>query len=327
MVLLMSEYSDNSTIYVAQWLLHWRIPFVRIDREEQYQLERLHISNEGADYCVKSLSGKAIKLSEIKAIWYRRGNLNLLMPSIGGMTDTRLRATVEEHLLSEKKTLEHFFYRLMKEKPHIGTFDTRAVSKLDVLLEAVKLGIEVPSTTIVTEKEKLKLSPFRGTITKAIREGFDFDLDFGRYTTYTEVINHEALPDEFFPTLFQEAIEKEADIRVFYLCGKSYSMAIRSQSDSQTKTDFRKYIKGTGNRLFPFRLPQAIDQKLDLLMKRVGLETGSIDLIFTRDGRFVFLEVNPVGQFGMVSFPCNYYLEKQLARELVRIMEKKRDYE
>ena len=29
---------------------------------------------------------------------------------------------------------------------------------------------------------------------------------------------------------------------------------------------------------------------------------------------FIFLEVNPVGQFGMTSSPCNYSLEKKIAQ-------------
>jgi hypothetical protein len=37
-----------------------------------------------------------------------------------------------------------------------------------------------------------------------------------------------------------------------------------------------------------------------------------------RDGREVFLEVNPVGQFGMVSRPCNYQLERKVAELLLR---------
>ena len=326
MILLMSEYRDNSTIYVAQWLLHWDIPFVRIDCEEQYKLEYLHISNDGFDYCVRGLDGKTIKMSEIRAVWYRRGELNFVLPNLRVTSDGRLRKALEGHLLAEKVTLEQFFYRLMKDKPHIGTFDTRAVSKLEVLFEAARLGIEIPRTAIVTEKKELKKYPFHSIITKAIREGFHCELDTGRYTTYTEGVHESDLPAAFFPTLFQEAIEKEADIRVFYLSGNFYSMAIRSQSNIQTKTDFRKYLRGRGNRLFPFHLPQAVEQKLDLLMKRIGLETGSIDLIFTKDGRFIFLEVNPVGQFGMVSFPCNYYLEKQIALELVKMMEKTADY-
>ena len=51
-------------------------------------------------------------------------------------------------------------------------------------------------------------------------------------------------------------------------------------------------------------------------MDALHLETGSLDLVKTIDGRLVFLEVNPVGQFGMVSIPCNYHLERNIAAAL-----------
>ena len=54
-------------------------------------------------------------------------------------------------------------------------------------------------------------------------------------------------------------------------------------------------------------------------MQNIGLETGSIDMVFTKDGHFVFLEVNPIGQFGMTSKPCNYFLERELALSLIKL--------
>ncbi|WP_293933429.1 hypothetical protein [Sphingobacterium sp. UBA6645] len=48
-------------------------------------------------------------------------------------------------------------------------------------------------------------------------------------------------------------------------------------------------------------------------MKGLGFNTGSIDLILTPDGDYVFLEINPEGQFGMVPHPCNYFLEREMA--------------
>jgi glutathione synthase/RimK-type ligase-like ATP-grasp enzyme len=44
-------------------------------------------------------------------------------------------------------------------------------------------------------------------------------------------------------------------------------------------------------------LPKAIQRKLLCFMKRAGLQYGAIDLIETPGGDFVFLEVNPSGQW------------------------------
>ena len=51
-------------------------------------------------------------------------------------------------------------------------------------------------------------------------------------------------------------------------------------------------------------------------MDNLKLNSGSIDLVYTKDEDYYFLEVNPVGQFAMVSEPCNYYLEKIVAQKL-----------
>ncbi len=52
-------------------------------------------------------------------------------------------------------------------------------------------------------------------------------------------------------------------------------------------------------------------------MDKLDLNCGSIDMIVNTKNEFIFLEVNPVGQFGMVSEPCNYFLEKKVAEFLL----------
>ena len=44
-------------------------------------------------------------------------------------------------------------------------------------------------------------------------------------------------------------------------------------------------------------------------------------MIQSDKNELVFLEINPVGQFGMVSSPCNYYLEKKVASKLKKLLE------
>ena len=54
-------------------------------------------------------------------------------------------------------------------------------------------------------------------------------------------------------------------------------------------------------------------------MKKIGLNSGSIDMIVTPSNDFVFLEVNPVGMFWQVSYPCNFYIEREIAKFLCEI--------
>ena len=126
----------------------------------------------------------------------------------------------------------------------------------------------------------------------------------------------ENLDEVFYPTLFQEKIQKWLDIRSFYLKGDFFSMAIFSQDDEKTAIDFRDYNFENPNKITPFLLPYAIKSKITRLFKKLRLDTGSIDLCLTKEHEFFFLEINPVGQYDMVSVPCNCYLDRELAKIL-----------
>jgi D-alanine-D-alanine ligase-like ATP-grasp enzyme len=49
-------------------------------------------------------------------------------------------------------------------------------------------------------------------------------------------------------------------------------------------------------------------------MDKTNMKSGSIDILVGKDKRYYFLEVNPIGQFYQVSYPCNFYLEKRIAK-------------
>ena len=93
-------------------------------------------------------------------------------------------------------------------------------------------------------------------------------------------------------------------------------MAIFSQKNEGTVVDFRKYTDGNPQRKVPYKLPKSEEKKLIALMEELDLNTGSIDIIVDINNNYIFLEVNPVGQFGMTSVPCNYYLERKIAKTL-----------
>jgi len=121
------------------------------------------------------------------------------------------------------------------------------------------------------------------------------------------------LNESFFPSLFQKNINKDFEIRTVYLEGNFYSMAIFSQANEKTKIDFRYYNTKQPNRVSAFNLPKEIECKLNDLMKDLNLNFGSLDLIVDNKGDYYFLEINPVGQFGMTSTPNNFQIEKEVA--------------
>src|SRR5690606_35383893 len=113
------------------------------------------------------------------------------------------------------------------------------------------------------------------------------------------------------------------EVRSYFLNNKFYSMAIFSQLDSLSELDFKRFSDFNPPRTVPYKLPFYVEEKLNLLMNFLQLDNGSIDLIMSSKGDFVFLEINPLGQFGMVSVPCNYNIEHDLAKYLIELDEDK----
>jgi ATP-GRASP peptide maturase of grasp-with-spasm system len=214
-----------------------------------------------------------------------------------------------------KIILEYFFYKLKTHVKIFGLLPLSEINKLIVLDKAANLGLKIPYTSIISSRSDIPNE--NRNITKVLSSGISVEEKNKIYKTYTSEVNNAKIPDHFLPSMVQHKIEKAFEIRSFLLEDKIYSMAIFSQENEQTKTDFRKYDYKNPNRTVPFSLPDRVENKLLLLADYFNLKTGSFDLIYSTKGEYVFLEVNPGGQFGMVSVPCNYYLEKKFAESLI----------
>ena len=199
------------------------------------------------------------------------------------------------------------------------------LNKLRVLDTARNLDLTIPDYILSNSKKSIvKFLKEKGerVIIKPISDTATIQRNNKVYTTYTSEIIINDLHDanvRNYPVFCQQKIEKEFEIRSFYLDGKFSSMAIFSQMEDTSIVDFRASENKKNVRRTPYILPEEVEQKLRKLMQAIGLNTGSIDLIQSTDGEIYFLEVNPAGQIGMTSTPCNYYLERQIAKFLIGI--------
>ena len=236
--------------------------------------------------------------------------------------DKNIQNGVISHLLKEElKTLEQFIVFTLEQKRKLGSYYQGDANKLKSLAIAQDCMLTIPFSSVNSHK-KTALSFIiekSDVITKGIQGILSFGYDDIGFSNMTEIVKNDdinEMSETFFPSFFQENILKIYELRIFYLVGEFYSMAIFSQKDEQTKVDFRNYNYEKPNRTVPYNLPKDIETKLDLFMKKMGLDTGSIDMIVTPELEYVFLEVNPVGQYGMTSIPCNYNLDKKIAKYL-----------
>ena len=316
MILILSDENDVSTDQVIDWLDDMGKDYFRINRTNIIEIDQLRLDNFGqVDFSLIIDHEKKIKYSEITSYWYRRGFLNIKQLLISDdLKKLLFWDDLNDFFNSEIKKLREFIYKSLEEKKSIGSIFNNEINKLETLKMASSVGLDIPNSQIVTNKNQInKRQDF---ITKAISNGFYSDQNDLYYTSFTETLEIEKTKDVFFPSLIQNKITKMFELRIFYLHGKCYSEAIFSQQDQQTETDFRKYNYADPNRTVPFMLPHEILVKIDCLMTLLKMNSGSIDMIVTEENKYIFLEVNPVGQFMQVSKPCNYFLEKKIAEYL-----------
>ncbi|MEO7827852.1 MAG: hypothetical protein ABIR60_11985, partial [Allosphingosinicella sp.] len=195
--------------------------------------------------------------------------------------------------------------------------------KLLVLHKAREIGLKVPPFEVLNRPGPNHVANPSRYITKALSDGlylWDFDGAQRGYFSYTEELGTALCEEDGtggFPlSLVQEKIAKRFETRTFYLDGRMFSAAIYSQNDPQTSVDYRKYNYRRPNRNVPINLPAEIEEKLDRLFRALDLNTGSADMIVDEEGEFVFLEINPTGQYSYVSNICNFNIDQLIAEWL-----------
>jgi ATP-GRASP peptide maturase of grasp-with-spasm system len=320
MILILSEEFDNSTNKVIDWIDYTKNKFVRINPNTIVDLTKFSLNEFDISFNIV-INDIEISSKDINSYWYRRGFLNNQIKLVENFDIPNYKKTVNNYLIKENEYLKEIFYTLLETKTHIGKISDNKINKLKVLLYAKEIGLSVPDTIITNTKTDLInfFNKHNEIITKSIKDNIHLELSDCYFVQYTDLINKkdlEKIPEVFFSSIFQQLIKKKFELRIFYLNNKFYSTAIFSQTNDKTKIDFRHYDDSNPNRVVPFILPTEYEIKLQKLMNKLNLISGSIDVLVAENGEFYFLEVNPVGQFGQVSSPCNYYIEREIANYL-----------
>lgn len=313
---IQSEKDDTSTDDVLSWVKHFSnnkkvnliFDYFSIDNIA------LTISNLKTEYKLNGIS-----INSYDSYWYRRGILKY--------EDKKLNynLNLKDKIIKHNLTPVIDFVNLNNiSAVKINKFIDNDILKLLQYKVSVELDIKIPNTYILSNKKDLE--EIFHVNEKVVLKGIKYPSmeikvndKIIQANSKTKIItknNFKEFPEKFIPSLFQEYVEKEFEIRSFYLDGIFKSMAIFSQQNEKTKIDFRNYDLERPNRTVTYKLPKMVEAKYDKLMRMLDINCGSFDIIYTPSGEYVFLEVNPIGQFQWLSKNCNYYLERLIAKTL-----------
>jgi ATP-GRASP peptide maturase of grasp-with-spasm system len=325
MILIFSTSGDPATIDVIRWIHHLSdARVVRINADVTY---RVDLTFTGDDFFVR-VDNDEFRLADVSSAWLRKGGFWFegLYPPVTAPGSPVLTHHLSEKLKRENRVLrEHFHYVLQKRCAVLGSANGSSPNKLVVLELARELGLRTPAFSVSTWRRHAQslVESGHGHVSKAMSDGlylFDTNESKKGYFTYTEMLGPQSLEgvdEHMAPTFFQRYIEKKFELRIFFLDDAFDAMAIFSQGNDRTKVDYRRYDMVKPNRVIPFRLPPDIENKLSLLANKLGLNTGSFDMIVDEQGQYYLLEVNPVGQFGNHSESCNLQIERRIAERLI----------
>lgn len=185
---------------------------------------------------------------------------------------------------------------------------------------AQRCGLKTPQTIISNDPESVMTfsSEKNGLLLKTL--GY-MKLDAaGNDFLYSERFSHEELlssPDAIraCPVFAQQYVEKRYEYRVMIVGSQILTCRIDSQASPMTMTDWRHYDFDNVEHIRA-ELPIEVQRRLLHFMRETELNYGAIDLIETPAGEYVFLEVNPCGQWGWIEHYAGLPIPQAVANML-----------
>lgn len=318
MVLLITNKDDVTTDFIVNRLNKIGAKYYRLNTEDLMSSIGINFDIERNEYVlIDQEKNQNVDLSSVKSVYYRRPVLPKI--KIGSLSEGE-----NEFVIREIAYLLEGLYKILNDRFWISpvTSIREAENKIYQLLVARDIGLEIPVSLITTSQAKAEtfLKQLKGNcVIKPIKNG-KIDNHENPMVVFTSLITcgDIGLMDgvKNCPTYLQSKIEKVADIRVTVVGKKVFSTKIHSQEFEETMIDWRKG-ENTKIRHERIKLPPEIEVKCMELIDRLGLHFGAIDFVLDRDTRYVFLEINPNGQWGWIEKRLGYDISGEIVQLLL----------
>lgn len=250
---------------------------------------------------------------EVNAVWYWR----LWAPRL----DEQLAPQHREAVTRESMTTLRGLLDLLSDVPWIDPIDVNlaAENKTRQLAVAQAVGLSIPPTLITADPEAARrfYHKHEGNVITKLQNSLGYSMKGGGGFP-TRLLNRSDLHalDSLrqCPMMFQRFIPKAKELRIAWVDGRAFVGAL---DGAACGVDWRYEAKDA-----PWEnhtLPEAVHTRLSVLMNRLGLRQGAIDMIVTPDGDYVFLEVNPHGEWGMLERDLDLPIGEAIAEALMRL--------
>lgn len=323
-ILIITSSDEFSIPPVVTAFEEMRQPYFRLDTDTilaSQTVLNLALSDSNFGGEMRLQNGSAISTAHIRSVWFRRPRVPV---AVG------LFATTEEAEFAESE-MSGALWSLYTNLDDVFWMNhptpSRHVLEHNKLLQmkiAAECGLRVPDTIVSNSAgEIIEFCRDHGgaVATKILRKSvFNNTAIRSGGWIYTNIVTLDYLErnaDNISSTalMVQEYVPKKVELRVTAVGKRLLTCAIHSQDSERTKVDWRRYdFERVEHEIF--NLPEAVERKIMTFMNRCSLSFGAIDLIVTPDDDFVFLEVNPNGQYGWIERLTGLPISRAIAEAL-----------
>ncbi len=297
--LIVTKSNDNESVaYVARALERRGAKPFRLDTDRFPTEVRARIRVEGGRAAAQlECEGDVVDTAEIAGAWHRRIEIGAKIPTT---MDKRLRMPSLEE---SRRVLFGLLASLSCPVVDRWRVLRHAEQKQLQLEIARKVGLEIPRTLVTNDPAAVRefWDACRGSVITKMMTGFAV-MEEGReqvvFTTPLKEADLGALEQlALCPMTFQEKVEKALELRVTIVGERVFAASIDSSKMERSKTDWRREGFALLSSWKPYTLPADVEKGLLALMDAFALNYGAIDVLVTPEGKHVFLEVNPAGEF------------------------------
>ena len=267
-------------------------------------------------------------LSEFSVVWKRRISDNFMSARrIFGNYGEKLHADVTKDLILEVYEVRDLLLHCAANLsiPIVNDYDPSCGNKPFQSIKAAEFGLQTPS--ILVSNSSAEISSFVGdkpSITKPLR-GFGYIReDPSILTVYTTSVDQEYLDgltsEPVFPSFLQERVKSKYELKCIMVgdelyCIKQYSI---DGGDIPT-TDIKKSLSENKIKKMQYHLDPQVAEKVVRLCHYYKLDLCTLDLIYSDEEGYTFIEINPDG---IVEY-YGTYLDKPIHLAIFQMLKKK----
>ncbi len=312
MIVVVSSPDDEHGQVVLREIAHRRgtgrlLDLARFPRELRLSL---HFEAAGRrHFLLRSSQDEPLVLSDVRVIWWRRPQPFQVDPSIQRPSHRGFAYSESmEAMAGLWQALDVFWV-------NHPTRDEVAARKVYQLRVAQELGLQIPRTLVSNDPNEVRAFVAARGAEPTVYKSFSATEQEWRETRLLKPEELAGLDNvAYAPVIFQEYVPADVDLRITMVGEAIFAAAIHSQ-ESSYPVDFRMDMAQV--RVEGVQLPAEVEAGLHALMNHLGLIYGAIDMRRTPDGRYVFLEVNPAGQWLFIEQRTDQPISATLAALLI----------